>query len=201
MLTLDNTADTALSRPQLDSEGSVASLRMSCGSRSATRWHCVWTQPLAEYRALQALVEQRWSCYLPLCIERGNKRPDRIVALFPRYLFLQMDPSRDPWGSIQHTSGVGGLIRHAPDKPTPVPPGVVEHLLSRTSSRSVVDDPGSAPRADIPRGASVEVVGGAFDGLAGVVALSGPERCRVLLSLFAKVVPLNVPTASLRVVA
>ena len=201
MLTLDNAADTALSRPKHNSEGSVASLRMSCGSRSATRWHCVWTQPLAEYRALQALVAQHWSCYLPLTLERGNKRPDRIVPLFARYMFVQLDPDHDPWGSIQHTSGVGGLIRHAPNKPTPVPHGVVEHLIARTSQRSVVDDPVCAPRQDIPLGASVEVVGGAFDGLAGVVALSGPERCRVLLSLFAATVPISVPTASLRVVA
>jgi transcriptional antiterminator RfaH len=175
---------------------------MSCGSRStAPRWHCVWTHPQREYQALQGLVEQHWDCYLPLCIERGNKRPDRIAALFPRYLFVRMDPVRDPWGCIQHTAGVGGLIRHAPDRPTPIPHGVVEHLLARTSSRSVVDDPGDAPPRHIPLGASVSLVGGAFDGLAGVVALSGPDRCRVLLSLFAGVVPLNVPTANLVVVA
>lgn len=201
MLTLDNTAETALSRPHTDSEGSVASLRMSCGSRSTgPRWHCVWTHPQREYQALQGLVEQRWDCYLPLCIERGNKRPDRITALFPRYLFVKLDSASDPWGSIQHTAGVGGLIRHAPDRPTPVPPGVVEHLLLRTSFRSVVDDPGDAPRTDIPLGAAVSVVGGALDGLQGVIALSGPERCRVLLRLLGRMVPLNVPTANLTVV-
>jgi transcription antitermination factor NusG len=122
------------------------------------------------------------------------------MPLFSRYLFVSFDPTNDPWGAIQHSSGVGGLVRHAPDKPTAVPPGVVEHLLARTSSRSVVDDPGSTPRTDIPRGASVEVRGGVLDGLAGVIELSGPERCRVLLRLLGRMVPLNVPTTSLRIV-
>jgi transcriptional antiterminator RfaH len=174
---------------------------MSCGSRSVgPRWHCVWTHPQREYQALQGLVEQHWDCYLPLCVKRGNKRPDRIVPLFSRYLFVQMDPARDPWGSIQHTAGVGGLIRHAPDRPTPIPAGVVEHLLARTSSRSVVDDPGDTPRADIPLGSPVELLQGPMAGLRGIVTLSGPARCRVLLSLFAATVPLNVPTANLAVV-
>jgi transcriptional antiterminator RfaH len=177
---------------------------MSCGSRSGPRWFCVWTQPQAEYRALQNLIAQDWDCYLPLCLERGdriNRRPDRIVPLFSRYLFVQMDPARDPWGSIQHSFGVGGLIRHAPDRPTPVPHGVVEHLLARTSSRSVVDDPGDAPRSDIPLGASVEVREGPMAGLRGIVTLSGPARCRVLLRLFAGTVPVSLPVSSLVVVA
>src|SRR4249920_3874888 len=198
MLThLDNTADTALSRPQNDSEGSVASLRMSCGSRSGPRWYCVWTQPQAEYRALQNLVAQRWQCYLPLCIERGNKRPDKIVPLFARYMFVKFHAEVDTWGSIEHSFGVGGLIRHAPECPTPLPHGVVEHLIARTSFRSVVDDPGDAPRTDIPRGANVEVREGPLAGLTGICTRSGPERVLVLLRLFQGMTPVSLPVSSL----
>ena len=193
---LDALPDRGLDAAQHDSAGSLATPRMSCGSR----WHCVWTQPHSEYRALQALIEQHWDCYLPLCLERGNHRPDRITPLFPRYLFVQFNADSDPWGSIQHSSGVGGLIRHAPDRPTPLPDHVIDHLIARTSARNIVDDPADTPRQDMPRGAAVSVVGGAFDGLAGVVAMSGPERCRVLLRLFAGMVPVEVPTASLSLI-
>jgi len=199
---LDNVADLRLTHQQNDSGNGLACSPVSSGSRPAgPRWHCVWTHPRREYQALQGLVEQRWDCYLPLCIERpGGHKADRIVPLFSRYLFVQMDPARDPWGSIQHSFGVGGLVKHAPDRPTPVPPGVVEHLLSRTSSRSVVDDPGDAPRSDIPLGASVEVREGPMAGLQGIVTKSGPDRVRVLLRLFAGTVPVSLPVSSLAVV-
>lgn len=193
MTHLDNTAGTALSRPQNDSADSLASLPMSCGSR----WHCVWTHPQREHAALYDIGRKGIETVLLLHAERSG----RIVPLFSRYLFVRFDPNADQWRRIYRSNGVGGLICHAPERPTPLPPGVVEHLLARTSQRGVVDDPGCAPRQDIPLGASVSLVGGAFDGLAGVVALSGPERCRVLLSLFAATVPISVPTASLRVVA
>ena len=47
------------------------------------------------------------------------------APFFPRYLFVGFDPHVDPWGAIRHTRGVCALIRHAPDRPTPVPVGVV----------------------------------------------------------------------------
>jgi transcription antitermination factor NusG len=197
---LDNAAELRPTALRNDSEGSVASLRMSCGRHTGARWYCVWTNPQREYHALQALVANRWDCYLPLTVARGSYRPDRIVPLFNRYLFVAFDQTCDQWGGICRTPGVGGIIRHGWETPTPLPRGVVEHLLARTSQRGVVDDPGSAPRTDIPHGASVEVRDGPLAGLQGVCSRSGPERVLVLLRLFAGVVPVSLPVTSLAVV-
>ena len=194
---LDLLPATRLDAAQHDSAGSLATPRMSCGRHTGPRWYCAWTNPQREYAALQALVEQHWDCYLPLCLERGNHRPDRIVPLFPRYLFIQFDAYSDQWGAICRTPGISGIIRHGWETPTPLPHGAIDHLISRTSARNIVDDPADTPRQNIPSGAAVSLVGGAFDGLAGVVALSGPNRCRVLLRLFAGMVPVEVPTTSL----
>jgi transcriptional antiterminator RfaH len=175
--------------------------RVACGSHGdAPRWYCAWTHPNEERRALDSLTNV-WETYLPMHLSRGdrvNRRPDRIVPLFPRYMFIRFDAVTEPWGSIQHFRGVGGLIRHGAQSPTPLPPGVIEHLIERTSCRGIVDDPGDnhAP-ANIPTGAAVTVVGGAFHGLRGIVALSAPDRCKVLLSMFRASVPVNVRTADL----
>ena len=197
---LDVLPPTRLDAAQHDSDGRLAQPRISCGRYSGPRWYCAWTHPRHEYAALQALVESRWDCYLPLCLERGNHRPDRIMPLFPRYLFVHFDATTDQWGGICRTPGVGGIIRHGWETPSPLPPGTIDHLIARTSARNIVDDPADTPRQDIPRGAAVSVVGGAFDGLAGVVSLSGPNRCRVLLRLFAGMVPVEVPTTSLSLI-
>jgi transcription antitermination factor NusG len=192
---LDIRSGTALSGPQHDSADSLASPRMSCGSR----WHCIATQPHQEFAAVGELARQHYRTFLPLHLERGNHRPDRIVPLFCRYAFVAFDPMRDPWGSIRHTRGVLALIRHAPESPTPLPAGVVEHLMARTSARGVVDDPGDAPAVShIPLGAAVSVVHGPLAGLAGVVALSSANRVCVLLRLLGREVRANLDPQHVR---
>ena len=166
---------------------------MSCGSR----WHCVWTHPQREHAALYDIGSKGIPTFLPLHAERGDRisrRPERIVPLWSRYLFVQFDPNADQWRRIYRSNGVGGLICHAPEKPTPVPHGVVEHLMARTSQRGVVDDPGSAPRPDIPLGSPVEVRDGPLAGLRGLVSKSGPERVLVLLRLFSSEVRVAMRT-------
>ena len=181
-----------------------ANQRGDCGSRGDTsRWYCCWTHPNEERRAFDGLANA-WETYLPLHLTPGNRvnhRPDRVGALFPRYLFVRFDAGTDQWGAIAYARGVGGIIRHGPRSPTPVSPGCVELLIARTSARGIVDDPGETTgrHVDIPLGAAVTVVGGAFHGLSGIVALSAPDRCRVLLSLFSASVPVNVRTADLQV--
>jgi transcription antitermination factor NusG len=165
---------------------------MPCGRR----WFVAWTTPRIRFVSLAALWDSGIQTFQPRIAERSG----RIVDLWPGYLPVSFDPKRDPWGIICRTPGVGGLIRHGWESPTPLPRGAIEHLQTRTSPRGVVDDPGETWPTDIPRGASVEVRDGPLAGLRGIVTLSGPARCRVLLSLFAATVPLNVPTANLAVV-
>jgi transcription antitermination factor NusG len=122
--------------PEHDAATRVVTVTASCGSR----WHCVRTHAQAEHWALEELSRQRWQAYLPLHLEQR-----RIVPLFSRYLFVAFAPLHDAWGAIRHTRGVADLLCHDIGQPTPIPPGVVEDLIARTSPRRVVDDPGSAP--------------------------------------------------------
>jgi transcription antitermination factor NusG len=123
--------------PEHDAATRVVTVPASCGSR----WHCVWTYPLEEHRALAELTNQRFQAYLPLHLER----PGAIVPLFPRYAFVRFNARRDPWGSILHTRGVASLVCSVVGHPTSIPHGVVEDLIARTSPRRIVDDPGSSP--------------------------------------------------------
>jgi transcription antitermination factor NusG len=122
---------------------SLDTVPISSGRRpDGPRWHCVWTLTAREHLALQTLTEQGWNAYLPLHLDRHEYT---IVPLFRRYLFCQFDAMRDAWGPIRHSRGVVDLIRHDIGQPTPIPPGIVEDLIARTSPRRIVDDPGSAP--------------------------------------------------------
>jgi hypothetical protein len=155
--------------------GSLATPAVSCGSRPGRRWYCAWTHPHDEHRAFQSIAGLGCEAYLPLHFERDRHWHKRISPLFPRYVFVRFD-AHDPWGRILHCRGVGGLIRHEPDRPTPLPDAAILELLARTSSRGVVDDPGDARPLEAP--------GGAKRLWRGIGALSPEDRCRLLLRLF-----------------
>ncbi len=196
---LDAAPHTRLDANQHDSADSLARPPMSCGSR----WHCVVTLPCQEMTAVGELANQHYRTFLPFCREfvpRGisHRVVDRIVPLFPRYAFVHFDPLRDRWGRIRHTRGVLALIRHAPESPTPVPHGVVENLMQRTSARGVVDDPGDEPR-HIPRGAAVSVLEGPMAGLGGICTISSENRCSVLISMLGREVPVTMDPRHLMV--
>ncbi len=173
---LDAKPPTRLDIPQQESVGSVSQRALSCGSRGGRRWHCAWTHPHDEHRALHAITATGFEAYLPLHLERDTWRHTKIVPLFARYCFVAFDPDRDPWGAIASCRGVGGLIRHAPDRPTPLPDLAIAELLARTSARGVVDDIGNAGPQEPPHG-----VKPVWQGLG---ALTPENRCRLLLRLF-----------------
>ena len=137
------------------------------------RWYCAWTHPNKEFVANRELLNQDFETYLPLHMERSGQK---IVPLFRRYIMIRFDPDRDAWGSIMNTRGVGGLIRHAPDRPTPLPDIAIAELMARTSARGVVDDIGNAGPQEPPHG-----VKPVWQGLG---ALNSENRRRLLLRLF-----------------
>ena len=124
---------------------------LPCGSR----WFCVVTLPHQEHRAARELGNQGYATFLPLHLACHGMHHTAVVPLFPGYTFTAFDPAVAAWGAIRSTRGVLALIRHAPDRPTPLPSGVVENLIERTSPRGIVDDPGdiaphSTPHASQP---------------------------------------------------
>ncbi len=78
------------------------------------RWYLVRTKPNAEATALRNLVRQGYEVYFPRLSQslphRGRWR-DRIVPLFPGYLFLGLDEGRQPLAPVRSTTGVACAVR------------------------------------------------------------------------------------------
>ena len=118
--------------------------------------------------------------YLPLCRERGF---ERVGPLFPRYLFIRFDVGADQWRRIYRTRGIAGLIGIAVDRPTPVPVGIVEGLIGRTSTCRIVDDPGYA---EVKPGDCGQIVEGPWAGWSGICTVRARDRVALLLSVFGR---------------
>jgi transcriptional antiterminator RfaH len=86
-----------------------AALPLSDGER----WYVARTLAQRERQAIQQLANQGYRTFLPLFLK--NRRHARKVEtistpLFPRYLFVVFDRTRDRWRSINGTLGVERLL-------------------------------------------------------------------------------------------
>ena len=161
------------------------------------RWFVVHAQPNAEAKAVRHLRNQGFRPYLPLYAkQRRHARRVEIVAapLFPRYLFVRLDPALERWRAIRSTIGVADLVCRG-ETPAPVPDGIVEAIRASEDERGLVVLRG----ADFRKGDRVAIAEGALEGCVGLFeAMSDDARVIVLLDLLGREVRVRVSPAALR---
>ena len=150
------------------------------------RWYAVVTHSQAEMWALQNLVRQGYDAYLPMIEEerRDTVTPtmQRIVStvMWPGYVFVLTDIRRDNWRPIAHTNGVRSILGTHPERPAPLPVGLLEAIQASADDRRIVR---SAPPA-IAEGSPLSIVAGPFADHRGVCLWSDATRVGIALSLF-----------------
>jgi transcriptional antiterminator RfaH len=158
---------------------------------ATARWYVVHTQPSAEDRAIARLRTQGYHIFCPRLrkvVRHARKSTDKLAPLFPGYLFLRLDISRDRWRSVNGTRGVVRLLTQG-DIPQAVPSGVVEDLQSQAGVNGCLD-----LASPFKAGQRVRIAEGPFADFVGTLErLNGADRVRVLLDLLGRSV-----SASLR---
>ncbi len=159
------------------------------------RWFVAHTRPQAEQRAVFNLRRQGFKAYLPRYRKqrRHARRVDWILApLFPRYVFIAMDPARAQWRSINGTFGVHYLVCHG-DRPATLPDGVVQEIMTREDADGAVAlDPGPLRKGD-----RLRILAGAFAERVGLFEqMAEADRVVMLLDLLGRQVPVRVPMGS-----
>ena len=153
------------------------------------RWFLAHTLPKSERKAEMHLRAQGFRAYLPQIkktIRHARQFRDVQAPLFPRYMFLIIDPSRDRWLSIRSTVGVSSLFT-CEGRPVPVPQGVVEGLIAHSDGAVTSLDDG------LSKGQSVRIVSGPFANLVGTLdRLDAAGRTRVLLDIMGTAVPVAI---------
>jgi transcriptional antiterminator RfaH len=151
---------------------------------SGERWYVVHTQPHAESRATSNLEGQGYALFCPRMrktVRHARKATTTLAPLFPNYLFLQLDVSRDHWRSVNGTRGVIRLITQG-ETPQPVPVGIVEALQARMSADGVLDW-----TAALKIGQAVRISSGPFADFVGTLEkLDAGGRVRVLLDILGR---------------
>jgi transcriptional antiterminator RfaH len=154
--------------------------------RESDCWYAVCCKPRQEAVAEENLLRQQFEVYLPRIRTRQRRRGqwiDAVEVLFPRYLFIRIDPLQRSAAPVRSTRGVVGLVRFA-GQPAVVPDPVIATLMQR-------EDPVSGLHNDtrplIRAGESIRLVDGPLSGMEGVFTQEdGETRVIVLLELLGK---------------
>ena len=145
------------------------------------RWYVARTLPNRDNFAGDNLQRLGFRVYAPKFrrIVRHARRSQSILApLFPGYLFVIANLSRDRWRSVNGAIGVASLIMSA-ESPIPVPHGVVETIIERGSP---LETESAAPTFQV--GQKVRILTGPFaETICSLERLDQHNRVRVLLEL------------------
>jgi transcriptional antiterminator RfaH len=157
------------------------------------RWYVVQTHALAENKALFHLKRQGFNAYLPRYLKRRQhaRKTDWVPApLFPRYMFLHMDPERSRWLNIRSTIGVSHLVCHG-NIPAPISDDIIEDIRGRESEAGLID---IRREAQFEKGDAIQITDGPLSERVGLFDCESDEdRVFILLDLLGREVRVRVP--------
>lgn len=155
-------------------------------------WYAISCRPRKEALAEENLLRQGFHVYLPrirIPRRRRGRWVDVVEVLFPRYIFIQIDPLQRSTAPVRSTRGVVDLVRFG-GQPAVVPNAVMNALKRR-------EDPDSGlhydSRPPMRSGEPIKLIDGPFAGMDGVFAQEdGQKRVIVLLELLGKANQISV---------
>lgn len=155
-------------------------------ARPSEHWYAVCCKPRQEAVAEENLLRQGYRVYLPRIRNtrrRAGRWADTVEPLFPRYLFIRIDPAMRSTAPVRSTRGVSGLVRHC-GLPAVVPEQVIETIMQCADTGSGLHSDGHPLFC---AGDPVRLVEGPLAGMEGVFTeKDGEKRVIVLLELLGK---------------
>ena len=156
-------------------------------------WYAVQTKPRQEATAEHNLQRQGFTTYLPKILLRKRRRDKwtKVVEpLFPRYLFIQVDPGEHSLAPVRSTLGVAGLVRFGHHL-EPVPDSIIDYLRQAENPDTHQHHADDWPQQ---RGDAVRILEGPFAGLGGIFqAATSEQRAMVLIELLGRHNTVQVP--------
>jgi len=146
------------------------------------QWYVVYSKPHREEQAQFHLRAKGVDVFFPrLDVTRAAETRRRIVPLFPNYLFVRIELETEAH-RVMWSPGVKRIVSFG-DGPTPLNNCVVDFLRQLTGSDGAIK-----ARSRLRTGQEVEIRGGPFDGLLGIIQ-DPPDakgRVRILLKLLSR---------------
>ncbi len=124
-------------------------------------------------------------------IERkpDGTQKEKMVKIFPGYVFVEMIVTDDSWFVVRNTPGVTGFLGSSGGgtKPVPLPPEEINPILKKCGLMEV-------PKMNVELGEKVRVVTGPFNGQIGTIDEIEAEKqeLTVLVDMFGRKTPVEL---------
>jgi len=149
-----------------------------------TNWYLIQTKPQQEAVAEENLSNQGYTVFNPQAIINN-----KVVALFPRYLFIQLDNKSQNWSPIRSTKGVSNFVRFGLQF-AKVPENVIDCIQNRIEeTKEKYIDLGR-----LKPGTKVQITDGSFKGCEAIFqSYNSDERLILLMKIIGQEQEMVVP--------
>lgn len=153
------------------------------------QWFVVYSKPHKEEFAQFRLKVKGLEVFFPrLLLPKSLQRRKQIIPLFPNYLFVRINLSKE-YHYVLWSPGVKRFVSFN-DIPVPLHDNIVAYLRQQASLEGII-----TAHSNLKVGQEVQIHGGPFDGLAGIIK-EPPDaqgRVKVLMKLLSRHVKVEVP--------
>jgi len=140
-------------------------------------WYVIYSNPHKEQQAQFHLGLKGVQTFFPrLHVPAAGENKGKVVPLFRNYLFARIDVTSE-YHLVVWTPGVRRLVTFG-GEPIPIQEDVVEFLKQRADPHGVIP-----ARSKLRRSEEVEISGGPFDGLMGIIQTPPDDKGRVKVLL------------------
>jgi transcription elongation factor/antiterminator RfaH len=152
-------------------------------------WYAVYSKPHKEEFAQWNFQLKGLEVFFPrLLLPESSKKRNRIVPLFPNYLFVRINFSSE-YHYVIWTPGVrrivtfDGAATHLDEK-------IIGFLMHQANPSGLI-----SARSNLRIGQEIQINGGPFEGLVGIIQepLNARGRVKVLMNLLSREVQVEVP--------
>ena len=138
------------------------------------KWYLIKTKPRQEKKAKQNLENQGYRAFCPMV-----KINNRLVVLFPGYLFVQLNEKTQNWSPINSTKGVSHFVKFGLNF-AKVPNSVIEFI--KTNQHITADKLNNLNK--FKPGDKVQISDGAFKNYMAIFkCYKSDERVILLMNL------------------
>jgi transcriptional antiterminator RfaH len=155
---------------------------------SMRNWYLIKTKPRQENVAIKNLENQEYCTYCPIA-----QINNQSVALFPGYLFIQLDEKTQNWSPINSTKGVSNFVRFGLNF-AKVPDNVIEFI----KANQLITIEKLKNLNKLKPGDKVQITDGVFKNCVAIFkSFKSDERVTLLMNIVGQQQAINIKQESL----
>ena len=162
------------------------------------KWYAIQCYSLQEYKVRQRILDLIENGYEGVIFDallpeeetveiKNNKRQERIVKIYPGYLFINMLPNEEAWFQIRQLPGVAKFVGMK-KFPEPIDQSEIDKVLRKVGAET------KKVEVDFEVNETIKVISGPFRGYSGSICEINAERGKLksLISIFGRETPVEL---------